>query len=153
MKQKYLKIIISIISFVFCDQFIKYLVVNNISENTSVVIINNFLEFAYIKNTGAAFGILSNATIILVVIAILFMFYLVCEIKKNINDKLLIIGYILIFSGLIGNLIDRLRVGYVIDYIYFKIFNIGMPVFNLADILITFGVIIYLYKLIRGDEV
>lgn len=150
MKQKYIKIILLVLLLVVFDQIVKFLVVTKIG-NSSIVIIRNFLEFSYIKNTGAAFGFLSGRTILLVIITLIFMCYIIKELKKNINDKLLILSFILIISGSLGNLIDRIRVGYVIDFISFILFGIGMPIFNVADIFITFGILIYIYKLVKEE--
>ena len=100
------------------------------------------------ENRGAAFGILQNKQkmfyilTIIVLIVICYLLYKMTDIKKNL---LYFIVLILIFSGAIGNFIDRLKNKYVIDFIYFK--PIDFPVFNCADIYITiacFLMIIYL---------
>lgn len=150
-KIKIIKIIISIIILVLFDQITKYLVVTKIRHG-SVSIIKNFLDFLYVENTGAAFGLLRGQTIFLIIITLVFMYYIFSELKKSKNDNLLLIGLVLIISGSIGNLIDRLLFGYVIDFISFTIFNIAMPIFNVADIFITFGVCIYLFKIIKEDK-
>ncbi len=151
MKQKYIKISILLIVLVLFDQFVKLLVVNNIGVDKSLIIINNFLEFTYIKNSGSAFGLFSEINVILPILTIIFIIYLLKELKMHINDKLLMLSFILIISGAIGNLIDRLKLGYVVDFIYFKIFNVSMPIFNIADIFITFGILMYICKIIKDD--
>ena len=151
MKQKYIKISILLIVLVLFDQFVKLLVVNNIGVDKSLIIINNFLEFTYIKNSGSAFGLFSEINVILPILTIIFIIYILKELKMHINDKLMVLSFILIISGAIGNLIDRLKLGYVVDFIYFKIFNVSMPIFNIADIFITFGILMYICKIIKDD--
>lgn len=151
MKQKYIKISILLIVLVLFDQFVKLLVVNNIGVDKSLIIINNFLEFTYIKNSGSAFGLFSEINVILPILTIIFIIYILKELKVHINDKLMVLSFILIISGAIGNLIDRLKLGYVVDFIYFKIFNVSMPIFNIADIFITFGILMYICKIIKDD--
>lgn len=149
MKKKYI-IIISIISFlVLFDQVSKIIVVNRFDVGDSIVLINNFLSFLYVKNTGAAFGFLSGNIILFILITIFLLYYLIHEIKKKDISQLSIFSYLLIISGALGNLIDRIFRGYVVDYISFTLFNNEMPIFNFADICITFGVIIYIYNIIK----
>ena len=80
------------------------------------------------------------------------LYYLINEIRRNIDSKLSIVSLSLIISGAIGNLIDRIFRGYVIDYISFTLFNREMAVFNAADIFITFGVILLMYIIIRDGR-
>ena len=151
MKKKYIISIVVIILLVFFDYLTKLLIINNFNVNESLVLINNFLEFYYIKNYGASFGMLSGQTIILILFTIVAIYYLISEIKKS-NSNLILLSSTLIIGGALGNLIDRLFRGYVIDFISFTLFNRQMPIFNLADIFITFGVIIYLYILIMEGK-
>ena len=88
---------------------------------------------------------LSGNTIVLIALTILILIYLFKEIKNNKDNNLLLMSSTLIFSGAIGNLIDRVFRGYVVDFISFTLFKREMPIFNLADIFITFGVLLYLY--------
>ena len=134
------------------DQIIKYLVVSNISIGSEKIIIDNFLKFIYIRNTGAAFGILSGNIIFLIFITVLLIFYIVNEMKKNINNNLSLLSFSLILSGALGNLIDRVVRGYVVDYISFTLFNREMSVFNLADTYITIGVILLIYIVIKEGK-
>lgn len=130
------------------DQITKKLALKHLFNNKPYVIIDNVLELTYVENRGAAFGILQNKQkmfyilTIIVLIVICYLLYKMTDIKKNL---LYFIVLILIFSGAIGNFIDRLKNKYVIDFIYFK--PIDFPVFNCADIYITiacFLMIIYL---------
>ena len=152
MKKKSLFILIVILILTIIDQIIKYLVVSNISIGSEKIIIDNFLKFIYIRNTGAAFGILSGNIIFLIFITVLLIFYIVNEMKKNINNNLSLLSFSLILSGALGNLIDRVVRGYVVDYIPFTLFNREMSVFNLADTYITIGVILLIYIVIKEGK-
>ena len=152
MKKKSLFILIVILALTIIDQIIKYLVVSNISIGSEKIIIDNFLKFIYIRNTGAAFGILSGNIIFLIFITVLLIFYIVNEMKKNINNNLSLLSFSLILSGALGNLIDRVVRGYVVDYISFTLFNREMSVFNLADTYITIGVILLIYIVIKEGK-
>ena len=80
------------------------------------------------------------------------LFFIIYELKNNLWDKILSIGYSLVLAGLLGNFIDRLIDGYVVDYLSFKIFSFNYPVFNLADILIIVGIIIVLIKELLNER-
>ena len=152
MKKKSLVVLISLLMLIVFDQIIKYLIVKNFSIGEEKILMDNFLKFIYIRNTGAAFGILSGNIVFLIGISLLLIFYIVKEMKKNIDNNLSLLSFSLILGGAIGNLIDRIFRGYVIDYISFTIFNREMAVFNAADILITFGVILLMYIIIRDGR-
>lgn len=141
--------IISIISILTIIDLIIKVIVDNYLKH--ITIIKNFFSLTYVKNYGAAWGIFDNKQYFLILIAIIFLFFIIKEIKQNKEDKIKILGYILITSGLLGNLINRFIYGYVIDYLSFKIINYNYPVFNLADILIVLGVFIVIIKELRGD--
>lgn len=147
MKKGKIYLILLLILFIIIDFISKLLVINVLKDNT-FIIINNFLKFIYVKNTGAAFGILSGNIIILILITLLFIYYIVKELSKSNNNRITLLSYILILSGAIGNLIDRVFRGYVVDFISFTIFNKEMAVFNIADSYITIGVIILIISMI-----
>ena len=129
------------------DLLLKYLVSSYL---TTVNVINNFFSLTYVLNNGAAFSLLASRTFIIILITLLCLSFVLYELKKNYNDKIQAMAYAFILSGLLGNFIDRLADGYVIDYLAFKIFNFNYPVFNFADILIVLGVIIILVKELKG---
>lgn len=131
-----------IIILLFLDQLIKYLIVKNMYIGEEITIIKNFLNITYVTNNGAAFNILSGNTIFLIALAIIVIIYIIKN-YKNFEKKERIIYEILI-SGILGNLIDRIFRGYVIDYIAFKIFGIEMAIFNLADTYIVCSCILLL---------
>ncbi len=145
-------IIISII--LLCiDQISKLLVVNLLTKTDSITIIKNFFYLTYINNDGAAFSILVGKRIFLILIAVLVIVMLIRYIKKNnIQNKLELVSISLIIGGSLGNLMDRVIRGYVIDFLDFKIFNYNFPIFNLADTFIVIGVFLLLLKEIRKEN-
>jgi signal peptidase II len=103
------------------------------------------LHLTYILNPGAAFGILENQRFFFILIAVILIFAIVYFYSKIIKlNKLFQLGIAMLFSGAIGNMIDRIFIGKVIDYIDFRIW----PIFNLADIAIVCGCIIIIYELL-----
>ncbi len=100
------------------------------------------ISFTFVKNTGAAFGIFPNGSAWLVVFSVLFLLiftlYDVANKEQNTFSQL---GFAFVFAGAIGNMIDRIFLGYVRDFIVFDFMN--FPVFNLADVFITIGCILY----------
>ncbi|MDY5996755.1 MAG: signal peptidase II [Bacilli bacterium] len=145
-------IIISII--LLCiDQISKLLVVNLLTKTNSITIIKNFFYLTYINNDGAAFSILVGKRIFLILIAVLVIVMLIrCIKKNNIQNKLELVSLALIIGGSLGNLMDRLVRGYVIDFLDFKLFNYNFPIFNLADTFIVIGVFLLLLKEIRKEN-
>lgn len=149
----YFLYILFILIFVVIDQIIKNTVVNNIALNQVIVLIRNFFNLTYVRNYGAGFSILQNATVFLslisIVACIVLFYYLIKTDKKDLVSK---ISYLLIISGAIGNLIDRLKLGYVIDFLDFKIFGYDFPVFNIADCYITIGCFILIIKVLLESK-
>lgn len=125
--------VISII-LVIVDLIIKIFVQNFLTDKP-LFIINNFFYLIYVKNEGAAFSILEGRSILLILVGVISIFLIINYIKKHNYN----IGMIMLFSGIVGNIIDRILYGYVIDYIGTIIFNRYMPIFNFADILIVIG--------------
>lgn len=139
---------------VLLDQIIKIVVSYNLSINDTINIINNFFSITYVTNVGAAWSILSGGRILLILLAFLAinLIYFMFIYKKEIDKKNQIF-YGLLLGGIIGNLIDRIVFGYVIDYLDFNIFGYNFPVFNLADILITLSVIfIVIFSKVKNEN-
>ena len=149
MKKNSLLVIILVSVLLGLDLLLKYLVSNYI---TCVNIIDNFFSLTYVLNDGAAFSLFASRTYFLIIISLVCLFFILYELIKNIDDRTLSIGYSLVLAGLLGNFIDRLIDGYVVDYLSFKIFSFNYPVFNLADILIVLGIIIVIIKEILKER-
>ena len=145
MKKRYIKYFIIVILLTFLDQLTKYIVVNSFNVGEMKILINNFLKFYYIRNTGASFGIFSNQNIFLIVLTLLLVIYIIYDTFKSKKSNIRFISTALILSGAFGNLIDRVLRKYVVDFISFTLFNHEMAIFNVADIYITFGVLLYIY--------
>jgi|TARA_B100001964_G_C14215486_1_gene592562 signal peptidase II len=146
MKNKYIIIFSTALIIILLDQITKFLIKINFKLNESLSIIKNIFHLTYTHNFGAGFGILQNQQWILIFISIIVIgviFYYFDRIKDKETLLQIIVGFIL--GGTIGNLIDRISYGFVIDFLDFRIW----PVFNLADSFVTIGVaglIIYLWK-------
>ena len=141
--------IVLVIVLLGIDLLLKYLVSTYL---TTVNIIDNFFSLTYVLNDGAAFSLFASRTYLLILIAIICLFFIIYELKNNLDDRMLSIGYSLALAGLLGNFLDRLIDGYIIDYLSFKIFTYNFPIFNFADILIVVGIIIVMIKEILKER-
>ena len=149
----YLYSILVVIAGVAVDQFTKYLAVKNLKGQDSFIIIKNVFQLHYLENRGAAFGMLQNQraffifSFIIIIAAIIYLYMKLPVTKRFI--PLHLCG-ILVVSGAVGNMIDRLRLSYVVDFFYFELIN--FPIFNVADIYVVVGVfllailILFVYK-------
>ena len=137
--------ILSIISFliIVIDRVVKILVNRYIPLNKTVNVIKNVFYLTNVHNEGAAFSIMYGLRYILIAISIAFLVLIIYYMYKK---KKYNIEFALIIGGLLGNLIDRIVFGYVIDYIGVIIFKYYFPIFNIADTLIVIGAIILLFR-------
>jgi len=129
------------------DQLSKYLVATYMEAGESIAVIKDFFHLTYVRNPGAAFGMLPYRTVLLVVITLL-VIGLIIYYYRTLPPGfwLMKAGLALQLGGAIGNMIDRVRSSYVIDFLDFKIWP---PVFNLADSAIVVGIIIFLLSFWR----
>ncbi|QEK11986.1 signal peptidase II [Crassaminicella thermophila] len=135
---------------IILDQLSKYIVQSIFSVNKSMPIIENIFHLTYVRNVGAAFGILQNQKMFFVIITLVVISGIILFTRTQTNiHKLVVYSLSLIVGGAIGNLIDRIRFGYVVDFFDFRIW----PVFNIADISIVVGAILLSYYLIIIDRV
>lgn len=105
---------------------------------TQIHLIPNVFSLYYHQNYGAAFGILQQKTgFLIVVTGVVLLALVVAILLKKIQGHLLLASFSLIIAGGFGNLIDRVRLGYVVDYLYFE--PINFPIFNLADCCVVVG--------------
>ncbi|OXT06017.1 signal peptidase II [Thermoanaerobacterium thermosaccharolyticum] len=139
-----MEIIIVFIAIII-DQLSKYFVVKYLKPIGSFPIINNIFHFTYVENRGAAFGILQNRTLFFIIITVIVGTILIYSIVKIPGSTFYKFTLSMILGGAIGNLIDRVRLGYVVDFIDFKFFP---AVFNLADSMIVVGAFLLCYILI-----
>lgn len=151
-----MKILIFLSIFFFLIDLISKIVVDNLLFlGESIKIINNFFNITYVRNTGAAFSILSKHTYLLVFVSIFIITLILYYINKNKpKTKIEYISYSMILGGAVGNLYDRIVYGYVIDFLDFNIFGYEYPIFNLSDSFIFIGVlilIIYMWRCKDGN--
>jgi len=134
---------------ILTDQYTKYIMLNNYK----IFVNNDFILFKldFIKNYGAAFNIFSGSRIFLSLISIIFSILLIYLIlRKNTLNQFDLFSYSFILGGTIGNGIDRILKGFVIDFINLNIIN--FPVFNIADISINVGFIFLLYRIFKNKQ-
>lgn len=142
-------ILLLALAIVLIDQLSKFYIQAHMMPNMSIPVIQDVFHITYILNPGAAFGLFEHQTIVFVIIAILMIaavIYFYPQIPRQ--YRLLRFGIGLMVGGAIGNVIDRIKTGYVVDFFDFRIW----PIFNVADMGIVCGVgciiftILYLYK-------
>lgn len=127
---------------VFLDQITKIWAVETLMDKSNIVLIPSVLEFSYVENTGMAFGLFQDGRIFFFIATGLFSVVMIYAIIRTPAAKRFLPMNLLltvVFAGAVGNLIDRVFRQYVVDFIYVKI--IDFPVFNLADIYVTVGIV------------
>ncbi|MBM7614529.1 signal peptidase II [Alkaliphilus hydrothermalis] len=142
--------LIIIIVVLALDQLSKLWAVNRLQALGSVPVIENIFHLTYVENRGAAFGMLQNqqlffiiTTSIIIVGALVFMY------KNKRMHLSLKIGLNLVVAGAIGNFIDRIRLGFVVDFFDFRVW----PVFNIADCAVVVGAIVISYVILKYDSI
>ena len=153
--RSYIMAVLGILLAIAADQYTKYLAVIYLKDQPSISVWKDVFELTYVENRGAAFGILEDQTWFFVLTGIIIfalIIFLYTWIPKTRKYLPLRICGIFIFAGAAGNLIDRSRLGYVVDFFYFK--PIDFPVFNVADIYITvsFAALIILIFFVYKEE-
>jgi signal peptidase II len=154
LKNKYIKLVVVGGIIILLDQFSKELILRYLPFNKSIAVIRGFFNITHILNPGGAFGLMANLSPILrsiiflfissVAVGLIFYFYK----KTPAQHSWLAAAFALILGGAIGNLIDRIRFGMVIDFLDFYVGNLHWPAFNVADSAISVGIGIFLYHLI-----
>ena len=134
------------------DRLSKLFFIKFLDLNESLIVIRNIFHFTLVHNTGIAFGLFKDSGSVFVVIPLILTGLLIYNIYYYRNSAHLtrtyIVAFSLILGGAIGNLIDRVTLGYVIDFIDFRIW----PVFNLADGAITIGAAVIFFKCIPSSS-
>ena len=138
-----------LILLVCVDQFTKYTAVLKLKNQPAFNIIDGVLEFNYLENRGAAFGMLQNQKSFFVFVAVIFLGVIIYVLTKTPDDKKytkLHFLLVMIAGGAIGNMIDRLKLDYVVDFIYIVLIN--FPIFNVADMYVTFSTVILIIQIL-----
>lgn len=140
-----LAVIVTIL-LVVVDQLTKLYAINVVKPQGPITVIENFYYFTYVENRGAAFGMLQNQRFLFIAVTlIIFAVFGYILIKYKIEGKLFFTAIVLIFGGGIGNLIDRIFRGYVVDFLQFSFFP---PVCNVADYFITVGAVLLMISVL-----
>ena len=135
------------------DQGLKLLIRSKVPLLEEVEVIPGFFSIYHIENKGAAFSLFSGATIVLIILSVLavaFLHYYVLTEEKMTKWRIFSLG--IIIGGILGNLIDRILYGAVVDYLSFDLFGYGVPVFNIADVGITIGFVLLAINILRRDS-
>lgn len=141
-------IVAIVISILVIDQLTKLLVVKTLALNESVPVIKGVFHLSLVYNKGAAFGILKNQTPLFIVTAVVAVALIYSSLKSNKKDRHYCVCLGLILAGALGNLIDRILFGHVIDFLDFRVW----PVFNIADSAITIGAIMLGLNLLKKEK-
>ena len=132
---------------IIIDQLTKLLVVANLPFNSTVSVLGDFFGLRYIHNQGAAWSLLEEHPMLLVVLSLVILIVVIVLLYKTPKEqKLLRAGFALVIAGALGNLIDRIRLGYVVDFLRLP----HWPIFNIADCLLVVGVILICIVLLFG---
>jgi len=158
LKNKYIKLAVIAGLVVLCDQITKAIILDRFTLYQSMVVLPGIFNLTYTLNPGGAFGFLAGYSpvwrhalfIVAASLATGLVLYFYINTPKS--KPLLAFGLALIFGGAIGNLIDRVRLGKVIDFLDFYIKDMHWPVFNIADSAVSIGVVIFIYHLIIKEK-
>lgn len=134
---------------IFLDQLTKYFAIIYLKDKPSIAIVENVFELHYLENRGAAFGMLQNQKFFFIFIALIILAVICYVLVKTPNHTKYIklhVALIFVAGGAIGNMIDRCRFDYVVDFLYFSLIN--FPIFNVADIYVTLSAIFLIILLL-----
>jgi signal peptidase II len=158
LKNKYIILFVTVAVVILFDFITKAYISSTMSLHESFVVIGGFLNITYVRNPGAAFSFLADAPAVfrsiffmsVTVLAIVLVLYYIA--KSKIEEQLMIFSLSLILAGAVGNLIDRVRFGEVVDFIDVYIRSYHWPAFNVADSAITVGAVVMILQLTRGKK-
>lgn len=135
------------------DVISKRLVINFMLFGESIKIIDNFFSLTYVRNTGIAFSFMDGFVPLIITMTVIILFMIIKYVKSSALNKFEIVGYSFVIGGAIGNLVDRIIYGYVIDFLDFTIFLYDkFPIFNFADIFIVLGVFMIIISYGRNGK-
>lgn len=148
---KYLIPIISAGILIWIDQITKYLVDSRMDLHESIPVIQDVFEIRYIQNSGTAWGLFAGMNmhtffVIMTIVLMVIMVFAYVRLSGNRKFLPLNVTLVILFAGAIGNMIDRIRYHYVIDFLYFKL--IDFPIFNVADIYVVVSMFMLAYLIL-----
>ena len=157
MNSKYLKVgsIIGIV--LVLDQITKYVIQTHVRLNDSITVVPGFFNITHVRNKGAAFGILSTLpefwrSAFFITVTLVAVAAIIALIIKT-HERLLVYAFSLIAGGAIGNVIDRIRYGEVVDFIQWYVKSYYWPSFNVADSAISIGVVLLVFEMLFGTSI
>ncbi|MEE8360467.1 MAG: signal peptidase II [Candidatus Omnitrophota bacterium] len=134
---------------VFCDQLTKFIVQSRLSLGSSIPVLKDIFHITLVYNKGAAFGIFKEQPLLFVSIGSAAAFFMLIFIPRILEKGLLTrLSFALVLGGVLGNLIDRIIFGHVVDFIDLRVW----PVFNIADSAITCGIALIIFKIFTGKR-
>ena len=142
-------IFIIVTTVILLDQATKFLALRFLQLNTPVPLIKNFLNLTLVHNHGAAFGFFQNQLLLFVLVSFFAIGLILYNLRNKTNSIILKLSLTLILGGCVGNLIDRLRFGFVVDFLDLRVW----PVFNLADSMITIAALLLTWELVFKKNV
>lgn len=134
------------------DQIVKYSIDKKILLGKLKTVIPNFFYVSKVYNDGAAWSMLAGSTIFLTIMGILALVFLLAYQSKFLANWRNMLAFGLVYGGLLGNLLDRIFHGYVIDYLKLNFGSYNFPIFNLADVAIVSGVILIIIAILKGED-
>lgn len=146
------------LAILFLDQWTKGIITRTMEVHQSRTILNDFLDLTYVRNTGAAFGLFASvdssmkAVLLNSVAVVVFLIVSAYALRSPHKSVRLQLGLALILGGAVGNLLDRVRFGYVVDFLDFAVSGHHWPAFNVADSAICIGVGLLFLDMLRNDE-
>ena len=146
---------IMVLAIVLIDQITKLAAIKYLKGNKPFIRIEDFFQLYYVENTGAAFGIFKNGRYFFIIISILVIIFVAFFVFKYFNSLILTmkIALSMFIGGAIGNLIDRIRLGYVVDFLSFRLpWGYDFPVFNIADTFIVISTIFIMVMLLFSKQ-
>lgn len=158
MKRKYWVLLISCFSILILDQWTKYVVEQRLPVYQKVEVIHGFFNLTHVRNSGGAFGIFGGEKggmggllfVVVSLLAIGIIIYLFVKTREN--EKTLSLSFSLVLSGALGNLVDRLRYGEVVDFLDLHVSTYHWPAFNIADSSICIGIGLLALELLFHDR-
>lgn len=154
LKEKLIRLIIVSSIIIILDQLTKYIILTTMPLHNSIPVIPGFFSITHIHNPGGAFGMFADGSpllrkfLFLVVSSLAICFVLYFYHSTPLTHRFLSLGFAMIFGGAVGNMIDRVRFGKVVDFLLFYIRDWYFPAFNVADSAITIGVTIFVIHLL-----
>ncbi len=133
------------------DQAAKFFAAGLLQSVDTVPILSGIFQLTYVENSGAGFGVFADYTWLLTVLTLIIIVLAISYVVfKRPDNKILLTALTFMIGGAVGNLVDRIRLGYVIDFFDFTLIN--FPVFNIADCFITIGAVVFTVYIIFSDD-